>query len=170
MTVAEEKQFFNLVRWRNKQWRSDPDWEDILSESLLLAWCRYRRGEGIEHHRLTALSVSASRFGWVNWRRRWCGRTADGKVREPLATVSLDDPSEVPSAPFEAQALSQMEAERIWEAARQVCPPRQLQALEAIAGRGLTYSECAAEMGIARGAAGQCYQLALKKCREALGL
>lgn len=172
MTHAQEQELCRLVSWRLRGWRQHPDWEDIYSEGLLLAWRSYSGSEGKPHERRIAMATGAARYAYNQWCRRWYGQVGNSRVncevQRERPEVSLDMLAEAKIRSFEPRLLNRLEGQWLWKRVAAICTAREQQIIEALVLKGETQRAAAARLGITRGGLDATYREGVRKCRERL--
>ena len=168
LSPAEETSFVRLVRWRVRQWRDDPDYEDILAESYLTAWESYLTALDRGMECPLSYAVKGAAWGPPAWRRRWFGDWRAKSVRA-FECVPLDEARDVPVPPASGVVLDRVEGAALWEHLRRYATPRQVIVLERLFLREETVTQVARALSAQPSSVVKLRDRALAHCRRTFG-
>jgi len=169
-----EERLWNVALWAIKDERSDPEWDDLVSEAVLRAYQSVRCLPEAEAS--TTRMAHAARWAVDDYRRsararrRWY-RNHDHERRElpdevPYHWLAEDALGQAPD--FQEEALARVWAEGVWRRAARALPPRYYFVLRESIGFGQSDAALAKRMGVCPSRVMQIRKEALARLRRVL--
>lgn len=162
----DEASLLRLVQWRVRQWRGNPEYDDILGESYLKAWQSYCRAVELGSPCPLAVAAHGAGFGPKEWLYRWFRRLGLGFTAGPQGGLPLSEADQIPAPSPEKSALDRVEARALWEYLRSNCTPRQWEIIERLFGQEETVQEIARALGIKTHTVGRVRENGFDRCRR----